>query len=67
MYRSMELTLVEVTVEIEEQKSFMIHKDLLCYHSTYFHSAFHGNFRESEEKAIDLPDVAENIFKIFQS
>jgi len=45
----------------------MLHKGLLCSHSPYFHNAFTGDFRESEEKAIHLPDVTASTLRIFQS
>lgn len=46
-------------------QAFHIHKDLLCYWSKYFHSAFNGSFREANEKEITILDVQPRIFKIF--
>jgi len=44
----------------------MLHRGLICSHSPYFQKAFQGNFRESEEKVIYLPDVTISTLRIFQ-
>jgi hypothetical protein len=45
----------------------MLHRELLCNHSPYFHKAFKGDFRESDEKEIHLPDVTASTLRLFQS
>lgn len=50
-----------------ERQSIMPHRELLCCHSPYFHKAFKGDFRESEEKAVYLCDVTASTLRIFQS
>jgi hypothetical protein len=45
----------------------MLHRELLCNHSPYFHKAFKGDFRESDEKEIHLPDVTASIFSFFKA
>jgi hypothetical protein len=63
----MDQTLVEIIVGGEDaQKSFNLHKDLLCYHSRYFRKAFEGDWQENEDKFIRLPDVSETTFRLFQ-
>ncbi|THX12638.1 hypothetical protein D6D17_03531, partial [Aureobasidium pullulans] len=55
-----------VTVEVgPEQRSFAIHKDLLCFYSDYFRAAFNGSFKEAAEGKISLPDCDAKIFYIF--
>ncbi|THV89821.1 hypothetical protein D6D25_09743, partial [Aureobasidium pullulans] len=55
-----------VTVEVgSEQRSFAIHKDLLCFYSDYFRAAFNGSFKEAAEGKISLPDCDAKIFYIF--
>jgi hypothetical protein len=44
----------------------MLHRGLLCSRSPYFHKAFNGHFRESEEKTIYLPDVTASTLRLFQ-
>jgi hypothetical protein len=44
----------------------MLHRGLLCSHSPYFSHAFEGDFLESEEKTIHLPDVTASTLRIFQ-
>lgn len=60
-----------VTISVDdcgttEKQVFTLHRGLLCSHSPYFHNAFKGGFRESEEKAIYLPDVTASTLRIFQ-
>jgi hypothetical protein len=61
----MDQTQVEIIVG-EEEKAFMVYKELVCFHSEYFRGAFEGSFRESEEKSIVLADVTESTFRLFQ-
>jgi hypothetical protein len=44
----MDQTQVEVILE-DCEYSFMMYKDFASFHSEYFHGAFNGSFRESEE------------------
>ncbi|KAF2128458.1 hypothetical protein P153DRAFT_397531 [Dothidotthia symphoricarpi CBS 119687] len=64
-FQSMDQTLVNILVG-EGEKCFMVHKDLLCYHSKYFRGAFEGSFREKEDKTIRLRDINEGVFRLFQ-
>ncbi|THW88337.1 hypothetical protein D6D15_06065 [Aureobasidium pullulans] len=54
-----------VTVEVGPERSFAIHKDLLCFYSDYFRAAFNGSFKEAAEGKISLPDCDAQIFYIF--
>jgi hypothetical protein len=63
---------VTVTISVDdcgtaEKQIFTLHQGLLCSHSPYFHNAFKGGFRESDEKAIHLPDVTASTLRIFQA
>ena len=40
----------------------MIHKNLLCHHSSYFKAALEGGFEESETEVIDLRDEDPDVF-----
>jgi hypothetical protein len=42
----MDQTQVEIIVG-EEEKTFMVYTNLVCFHSEYFRSAFEGSFRET--------------------
>ncbi|CAG2112233.1 unnamed protein product [Medioppia subpectinata] len=39
-------------------------KELLCIKSDYFRSKFSGNYTESKEKEIEIPDTTCNAFKV---
>ena len=49
----------------QSQKEFYVHPDLLCEASSFFKAAFGGNFKESLEKIMELPDDDEDIFSLF--
>jgi len=57
---------VEIVLD-DEEKTFMVYKELLCFHSDYFRGAFTGSFRESVEKSIRISDVSERVFRLFQT
>ncbi|PVH88238.1 hypothetical protein DL98DRAFT_565906 [Cadophora sp. DSE1049] len=51
--------------------SIMVHgievkvpKDLLCYNSSYFNSAFNGPFKEGEEQKLDFHDCSADTFQM---
>ena len=64
-HRSMDQTQVEVILA-DSKKSFMVYKDLACFHSLYFRGAFEGSSQESKKKSIRLRDVSEQTFRLFQ-
>lgn len=47
------------------QKPFYIHVDLLCNASSFFKAAFTGDFKESSDKTMQLPEDDENLFSLF--
>lgn len=57
---------VEIILSPPHSKSFMVYRELVCFHSEYFRRAFGGSFRESEEKSIEIEDVDERTFRLFQ-
>jgi hypothetical protein len=64
-FGDMDQTQVEVILE-DYEKSFMMYKDLACFHSECFRGAFNRSFRESEEKCLRLSDVTKGTFRLFQ-
>ena len=48
-----------------EERAFFIHKDLLCYYSSYFRGALNGNFLEATTRKITLDDEKPNVFAKF--
>lgn len=69
LLRSVDQTLVKITIGdgiVKPKTSFMIHEGLLCAHSKYFRKAFKGDFRESTEKTIHLPDISDSTLRLFQ-
>jgi len=44
-----------------EQK-FVIHKELICFHSPFFNAAFNGKFIEGETQEMRMDDVDEETF-----
>jgi hypothetical protein len=48
-----------------EKKRFIVHQDLLTYHSEFFRAALTGKFKEAEEKTVPLPEDSEVIFEFF--
>ncbi|KAH9221525.1 hypothetical protein DL95DRAFT_474020 [Leptodontidium sp. 2 PMI_412] len=43
---------------------FKVPKDLLCYNSSFFNSAFNGSFKEGEEKKMDFQDCSAETFQL---
>lgn len=57
-----------VTVHVGEQRhQFLIHKELLCHHSSFFRATFQGSFIEASSGNVELPDDDVEVFKIFES
>ncbi|KEQ66970.1 uncharacterized protein M437DRAFT_15616, partial [Aureobasidium melanogenum CBS 110374] len=48
------------------KKTYVVHKDLLCFYSDHFRAAFQGSFKEATERKIELPKVSEDDFEHFQ-
>jgi len=44
------------------QEPFIIHKDIICHHSSYFAKAFNGNHVESKTQTMSFPDVHSDTF-----
>ena len=56
-------TVITVVVGAEDAKeSFIIHKDIICHHSSYFAKAFNGNHVESKTQTMSFPDVHSDTF-----
>ncbi|CAO2658459.1 Nn.00g061820.m01.CDS01 [Neocucurbitaria sp. VM-36] len=47
-----------------EKKVFRIHKDILCYHSEYFRTAYSGRWKDATE-GVALDDVEVEVFNLF--
>ena len=47
------------------QKPFYVHVDLLCNASSFFKAAFAGDFKESSDKTMQLPEDDEDLFSLF--
>ncbi|KAF7193729.1 Kelch repeat and BTB domain-containing protein 2 [Pseudocercospora fuligena] len=57
-----------VTVNVGEgdaKQQFLLHKNIISRHSKFFRAAFSGNFAESKDKSIELPEADPAIFKIW--
>jgi hypothetical protein len=50
----------------KEKKAYILHKNLLCLYSDYFRAAFNGQFKETTERKLELPDVETSLFDEFQ-
>ncbi|KAI9797577.1 MAG: hypothetical protein M1835_007841 [Candelina submexicana] len=48
-----------------KRKQYHLHKPLLCHQSEFFKKAFSGDFKESEERALYLPDDDPTAFELF--
>jgi hypothetical protein len=48
-----------------EKKLFVVHRDLLIYHSDFFRAALTGNFKEAENNIVALRDDEPHIFEFF--
>ncbi|KAG4429675.1 hypothetical protein IFR05_014846 [Cadophora sp. M221] len=56
-----------VTVKInseDETESFIIHKDIICHHFSFFANAFNGNLLEGKTQTMNLSDFDSDIFGI---
>ena len=61
----MDQTMVEIIIgSSDEEKTFTVHKELLCYHSVYFRNAFEGEWKESEDKSIRIHAAFEEVFRV---
>lgn len=49
----------------EDQTPFHVHMDRLCEASSFFKAAFLGDFKESSEKTMHLPEDDEGTFELF--
>lgn len=49
------------------QEVFVIHKELLCHHSTYFKAALEGSFIEAEQGVVYLCKADVKTFTLFES
>ncbi|KZM20094.1 uncharacterized protein EKO05_0007522 [Ascochyta rabiei] len=48
-----------------DKKSFVVHQDLLTYHSRFFKAALTGNFKEAGDKTVTLKEEDPLIFEFF--
>ena len=57
---------VRVTVgDGEKQESFDVHEALLTARSTFFKNALSGDWKEAEDRVVNLPDVEGAIFQLY--
>ncbi|KAI9696023.1 MAG: hypothetical protein M1836_005854 [Candelina mexicana] len=61
---SINQTIVTVRVGLDAEP-FLIHKDLLCFYSSYFRGALEGTFREARENTVLLSDDSVDVFRSF--
>lgn len=54
-----------VSIIIPSGKKFALHIDALADKCGYFRAALTGNFRETDTKVLNLPDVSDNTFGFF--
>ncbi|KAE8856744.1 hypothetical protein PTNB73_09466 [Pyrenophora teres f. teres] len=49
------------------KKRYLIHKDLICHHSEYFHTAYEGQkgLWENPDQSVTLEDVNVDVFNLF--
>ena len=47
------------------EETFWVHERLICYYSPFFDAACHGEWTESSNKAIELPEDDPDIFALF--
>ena len=56
----------DVTVLVgKNERRFVAHQDILCRSSTFFQAACSGNWRESKEKLVRLPEQSSGAFSIY--
>ncbi|CAO2658419.1 Nn.00g061420.m01.CDS01 [Neocucurbitaria sp. VM-36] len=48
-----------------DEEKFIIHEELLTYHSDFFRAALTGTFKEAEEKSVRLKYEDTNTFEVF--
>ncbi|KAF4630059.1 hypothetical protein G7Y89_g8080 [Cudoniella acicularis] len=58
---------IHITSEASEPKTFLVHKNFICYYSPYFRTAFASNFIEgvTQELSLSNADVDLKAFGIF--
>jgi hypothetical protein len=49
----------------KDAKTFLVHKEFICYYSLFFDAAFNGQFQEGATLKLDLPGVLPAVFDIF--
>jgi hypothetical protein len=57
-----------IKVRVGNQKTFSVHKGLICAKSKFFKTAFmneNGNWRETEEKPMPLPDADPELIRTY--
>lgn len=55
-----------VQVKVGPEKTFIIHKGLLCNSAAYFKAAFEGGFKESQSQVLELPEDDPVMFSHFE-
>lgn len=48
-----------------DAKTFLVHKEFLCYYSPFFDAAFNGGFEEGLALEMDFSDVSSEVFDAF--
>jgi hypothetical protein len=56
---------VIVGKDSEKQQTFFVHEGLICARSKFFHKALNGNWTESSERLVKLPDDKPVIFELY--
>ncbi len=61
----LEFITVKVGVKELDGRTFGIHKDLVCAKSPFFRAAFNGQWKESKEGAVELPEDDPDAFELW--
>ncbi|KAI9675665.1 MAG: hypothetical protein M1817_001032 [Caeruleum heppii] len=48
-----------------ERRHWLVHHDLLCFHSSFFETALKGHFEESASRKVEFPDDDPAVFELF--
>ncbi|RDL36028.1 uncharacterized protein BP5553_06640 [Venustampulla echinocandica] len=57
-----------VTIHVSRNKrkqTFLVHKQFICFYSSYFNAAFNGEFQEGQTQTLELENVFPSLFAIF--
>lgn len=56
---------IKIGPETDDQESFVVHKELIRQHSSFFHSALDSTWEEGKTGIVVLPQETPEVFKIY--